>query len=173
MAACEAERSAAQKEVETAQSARDLMKWSRRQELVVSGGGGWEPLPQEQEQNLSKLQRIYGRQTVPPVPEIPGWVARAEAGRHALQQVDRYDEMVAACPEENKATAEIQLDRVRHKAEMMDYYDRVMNAQRLDSHRVDEAVAGNSDPGRRKDEQLRGGICFDRGKRLGRLPNGG
>jgi hypothetical protein len=132
LAACEAERSAARKEVETAQSARDLMKWSRRQELVVSGGGGWEPLPQEQEQNLSKLQRIYGRQTVPPVPEIPGWVARAEAGRHALQQVDRLDGMVAACPEENKATAEIQLDRVRHKAEMMDYYDRVMNAQRLE-----------------------------------------
>lgn len=132
LAACQAERGAAQKELETAQSVRDVMKWSRRQELVVSGGGAREPLPPEQEQNLSKLQRIYGRQTVPPEPEIPGWVARAEAGRHALQQVDRYDEMVAACPEENKATTEIQLDRVRHKAEMMDYYDRVMNAQRLE-----------------------------------------
>ena len=132
LAACQAERGAAQKEVETAQSVRDLMKWGRRQELVVSGGGAWEPLPQDQEQNLSKLQRIYGRQTVPPVPEIPGWVARAEAGRHALQQVDRYEEVVASCPEENKAAAGIQLDRVRHKAEMMDYYDRVMNAQRLE-----------------------------------------
>ncbi len=132
LAASEAERSAAQREVETAQSIRDLMKWGRRQELAVSGGGAWEPLPPEQEQNLSKLQRIYARQTVPPVPEIPGWVARAEAGRRALQQVDRYEELVASCPQENQAAAEIQLDRVRHKAEMMDYYDRVLNAEKLE-----------------------------------------
>jgi len=131
-AASEAEHSTAQKEVETAQSVRDLLKWGRRQELAVSGGGPWESLPPQQEQNLSKLQRIYGRQTVPPMPEIPGWVARAEAGRRALQQVDRCQELVASCPPENQAAAELQLERVRHKAEMMDYYDRVLNAQKLE-----------------------------------------
>ena len=173
LAACQAERGAAQKEVETAQSVRDLMKWGRRQELVVSGGGAWEPLPPEQEQNLSKLQRIYGRQTVPPAPEIPGWVARAEAGRHALQQVDRYEEMVAACPEENKATAEIQLDRVRHKAEMMDYYDRVMNAQRLErieSMKQLQEIQAEAD---RQNGQLRRGGRLDGGKCLGDFRDGG
>ncbi len=103
--------------------------------IVTMGGGQWGDPAEAQQESLSKLQRIYARKTIPPMPEIPGWVTRAEVGRRAKSQVDRYKERLSLLPPEQQEVAEIQLDRMHHKADMIDYYDRIMNAQTVE--RVD------------------------------------
>ena len=119
----------AKQEAEVAQNVNVMIGWGRRQEVVSLGSGQWEYLSDKEQASLSKLQRIYGRKTTPPPPEIPGWVARAEAGRRALGQIDRYEETIARCAPEDREVLEIQLDRVRHKAQMMDHYDHIINAR--------------------------------------------
>jgi len=120
----------AQEEVEIAEHIHTVRGWQRGQDESAVRAGKWnKPSPVEQA-SMSKLQRIYAKKTVVPMPEIPGWIARAEAGRRALKQIDRYEETIMA----SAAAAEhdvlnIQLKRLRHKAEMMDHYDQIINAR--------------------------------------------
>ena len=116
-------------DLQIAEDIEVVMGWCRRQHVVTMGGGQWGEPAEKESESLSKLQRIYGRKTIPPLPEIPGWIARAEAGRRAQEQVDRYEQHLELMPAEQRELAEIQIERTRHKAEMMDYYDRIINAQ--------------------------------------------
>ncbi len=146
----------ANKDLEIAKDLEVVMGWYRRQHIVTMGGGQYsEPVDKEAE-SLSKLQRVYRRQTVPPLPEIPGWVARAEAGRRAADQVQRQEERLELMPPEQRELAEIQLERARHKAEMMDYYDRIINAQtaeRVDAMRELDGIKSEASEEMKKFEQ--------------------
>lgn len=57
---------------------------------------------------------------------------RAENGRRAIERVHQYENRIAQLPEADQADARLQLDRVRHRAELMDYYDQVINASTLE-----------------------------------------
>jgi hypothetical protein len=63
---------------------------------------------------------------VVPLPEIPGWVAQAKGGDKALKYVAVQADMLAKGA--NAAAAQAQLERVRHQAEMLANYDRLINA---------------------------------------------
>ncbi len=121
---------AARLEEEIATTVFGWMGWGRVQDVVALGGGSWETPAEE---SLSKLERIYGRGPIDvPLPEIPGWVVRAENGRRAIEKVHQYENRIVELPERDQAEARLQLDRVRHKAELMDYYDQVINASTLE-----------------------------------------
>ena len=77
------------------------MGWGRMQDVLTLDGGSWEPPVGA---SLSKLERISGRGPIDlPLPEIPGWVARAENGRRALERVDQYEDRIAELPEADQA----------------------------------------------------------------------
>lgn len=62
-----------------------------------------------------------------PVRDLPGWVAQAKGGRQALQYVSlKQDEL---SQKTDSVEVLLQLEKVKKKAEMLDYYDRIINAQ--------------------------------------------
>ncbi len=80
---------------------------------------------------LSKAYRSL-KIVEPPNParDLPGWVAPAKGGQQALQYVSvRRDEL-----SQKRDSAEIllQLEKLKKKAEMLEYYDRIINAHARD-----------------------------------------
>ncbi len=62
-----------------------------------------------------------------PVHDLPGWVAPARGGQQALQYVSlRQSEL---SQKTDSVEVLLQLEKVRQKAEMLGYYDRIINAQ--------------------------------------------
>lgn len=122
----------AEQETRIAKDVHVLIGWGRRQQVISLGGGRPEPLSEEQKESLSKLQRVYGRMKEPPNPYIAGWTKRAEAGRRAFKQIERFENTIALNPELNKEALEPHLKQAKHKAEMMDYYDKIINARTLE-----------------------------------------
>lgn len=119
-------------EADIAEDVHKIIGWGRKQQIISLGGGEYEPLSEEQQESLSKLQRVYGRMKVPPPPYIPGWTKRAEAGRRAFKQIDKFEEKIAQDPELNREAFESHLKQAKHKAELMDYYDKIINARTLE-----------------------------------------
>ncbi|HVN96785.1 MAG TPA: hypothetical protein VMT62_10170 [Syntrophorhabdaceae bacterium] len=79
----------------------------------------------------SELNKVYKTLKIvePPSParDLPGWVAQAKSGQQALQYVSvKQSEL-----NQKTDSAEIllQLQKVKKKAELLDYYDRLINAQ--------------------------------------------
>lgn len=73
-----------------------------------------------------ELRRILRQQIEVPLPEIPGWVAQARGGQRALSYVALQADKISKGI--NAAAAVQQLEKVRRKAMMLDYYDRLINA---------------------------------------------
>jgi nucleotide-binding universal stress UspA family protein len=81
-----------------------------------------------------ELHKMYRSLKIvePPSParDLPGWVAPAKGGQQALQYVSiKRDEL-----SQRRDSAEIllQLDKLKKRAEMLDFYDRLINAHTKD-----------------------------------------
>ncbi len=119
---------AARRERDLAHEIHDWARWGRREQVATLDGSAWAELTEAQQQSRASLERIYRRKIDVPPPEIPGSIARAENGRRALAKLGELEAGLAALPEAEQARARESLVEARRRAELMDYYDRVINA---------------------------------------------
>jgi len=126
------------REVDLAREIHEWTRWGRREQVATLGGSGWAPLSDSQQQSRTKLERIYRKKIDVPPPEIPGSIVRAENGRRALARLTELEASLPTLPAEEQAQARDILTEARHRAQLMDYYDRVINAhtrERVESMR--------------------------------------
>ena len=78
-----------------------------------------------------ELNKVYHTLKIvePPSParDLPGWVAPAKGGQQALQYVSLKQAEVSQ--KTDSVEILLQLEKVKQKAEMLDYYDRIINAR--------------------------------------------
>ena len=78
-----------------------------------------------------ELNKVYRTLKIvePPSParDLPGWVAQARGGQQALQYVSLKQNEVSQ--KTDSVEVLLQLEKVKKKAAMLDYYDRIINAQ--------------------------------------------
>jgi hypothetical protein len=134
---------AARREAEIARAVLDVAEWGRREQVISLNGAPWGPPSADARTGQSKLERIYGRRIEVPRPEIPGAIARAENGRKALERVASLEQEILAVPGSDRARAHDHLERARHKAELMAYYDEIINARTLERVEAMEELRTN------------------------------
>jgi hypothetical protein len=72
-----------------------------------------------------QIRRIVGQKTEVPLPEIPGWVGQAKGGQEARKYVAiRANQVPGAA---NSAEIQEQLELLRRKAQLLAYYDNLIN----------------------------------------------
>ena len=112
---------------EIAQSVFDGVDWSRRARVLALGDTPFGAPSEAARASRSKLERIYARKFEVPSPEIAGSIARAEYGRRALERVAGLESQLASLPRDEREAAGERPERARHRAELMTYYDELIN----------------------------------------------
>jgi hypothetical protein len=118
----------AQRELDLARELQRWAEWGRRQQVATLDGSAWAELNDGERRSRAQLESIYRRKLDVPPPELPGAVARAENGRRALAALEQLEASLSVLPEAERAAARERLEAARHRAELMDYTDRVINA---------------------------------------------
>lgn len=72
-----------------------------------------------------QIGRLVGQKTEVPLPEIPGWVGQAKGGQEALKYVAIRANQVPGTA--NSAEIQEQMERLRQKAQLLAYYDNLIN----------------------------------------------
>jgi nucleotide-binding universal stress UspA family protein len=102
---------------------------------------------------LNKVYRTL-KSVEPPNParDLPGWVAPAKGGQQALQYVSlKQNELTQKT---DSVEVLLQLDKVKQKAEMLAYYDRIINARTKERMDAMQEMRKLKEEGDKKQQEL-------------------
>ena len=111
-----------------------------------------------------ELNKVYRTLKIvePPSParDLPGWVAQARGGQQALQYVSLKQNELSQ--KTDSVEILLQLEKVKKKAEMLDYYDRIINAHTKERMEAMQEMSRLKEESDKKQQEL-----LDEAKELG------
>ena len=103
-----------------------------------------------------ELNKVYRTLKIvePPNParDLPGWVAQAKGGQQALQYVSLKQSELSQ--KADSAEILLQLENVKRKAEMLGYYDRLINAQTKERMQAMQEMSKLKEESEQKQQEL-------------------
>lgn len=119
-----------QEAVAIAEDFEKLFRWGQRQEIAALGGRKWQGIPKDLNAATSRIAKHYNRPYIDvPPPVILGAIRRADVGDKAFRRIQEFEAAISKLPPEQQVEAQALIVGMKKKAELLDYYDQVINAR--------------------------------------------
>ena len=113
-----------------AEDLEKLFTWGQRQEIAALGGMAWQGIPEDLSPTTARIAKHYNRPCIDvPPPVILGSIRRADIGEKAFQRIEDFEAAISQLSPEQQVEAQAHVAGLKKKAELLDYYDRVINAR--------------------------------------------